>query len=58
MGKQIACNDVVKGCAFQAHAETEEELLKQVAAHAAKEHGVTQVTPELIAQVKAAIQNR
>jgi predicted small metal-binding protein len=58
MTKHIACNDVVNGCAFQASAETEEELLKQVTAHAGKDHGVTQVTPELAAKVKAAIQTR
>jgi predicted small metal-binding protein len=58
MSKQIACNDVVPGCAFEARAATEEELLRQVTAHAAKEHGVREVTPELAARVKAAIQDR
>ncbi len=58
MTKHITCNDLVEGCAFEASAATEEELLKQVAAHAARDHGVTQVTPELQAKVKAAIQNR
>jgi predicted small metal-binding protein len=58
MTKHIACNDVVQGCAFETSAATEEELVKQVTAHAAKDHGVTQVTPELAAKVKAAIQSR
>ncbi len=58
MTKHIACNDVVKGCAFEASAESEEELVKQVTAHAAKDHGVTDVTAELAAKVKAAIQSR
>jgi predicted small metal-binding protein len=58
MTKHIACNDVVNGCAFEASAANEDELLKQVTAHAAKEHGVTEVTPELAAKVKAAIQSR
>lgn len=58
MTKQIACNDVVQGCAFKASAESEEDLVKQVAAHAAKDHGVSEVTPELAAKVKAAIQSR
>jgi predicted small metal-binding protein len=58
MTKHIACHDVVQGCAFEASAATEEELVKQVTAHAAKDHGVTQVTPELAAKVKAAIQSR
>jgi predicted small metal-binding protein len=58
MTKHIACNDVVGRCAFEASAATEEELLKQVTAHAAKDHGLTEVTPELATKVKAAIQSR
>jgi predicted small metal-binding protein len=58
MGKQICCGDVVPGCAWKASAQTEEELVKQVAAHAAEAHGVGEVTPELAAQVKAAIRTR
>lgn len=58
MTKHIACNDVVKGCTFEANAASEEELLKEVTAHAAKDHGVREVTPELAATVKAAIQDR
>lgn len=56
--KYIACASVVPDCPFEATAATEEELMKMVAAHAAHAHGVTEVTPELAQQVKAAIQNR
>jgi len=58
MTKQIACGDVVKGCAFTAEAATEAELVEKVKSHAARDHGVKEVTPELAAQVKAAIQSR
>ena len=58
MTKHIACNDVVAGCKFTASAPSEEELVKKVVSHAAQDHGVKQVTPELAAQVKAAIQSR
>ena len=58
MSKHIACGDVVEGCAFQASAPTEEELMKQVSQHAAQTHGVKEVTPELAAKVKSAIQTR
>ena len=54
----IACGDVVPGCAFTATADTEEELVAQVAAHAAHDHGVTEITPELAAKVKAAIRTQ
>ena len=56
--KRIACGEVVPGCTFTASAPTEEELLKQVAAHAAREHGVTELTPELAAKVKGAIKSQ
>lgn len=58
MSKHIACNDVVKGCAFTASAPTEAELIEKVTQHAAEQHGVARVTPELASQVKAAIQTR
>ena len=56
--KNIACGDIVPGCAFTATGATDEEILAQVAAHAAHDHGVTEITPELAAQVKAAIRTR
>lgn len=57
--KHIACGDgVVPGCTFTASAPTEEELLEKVVAHAARDHGVTEVTPELAAKVKAAIKSQ
>ena len=59
MAKEIACgNGVVPGCKFTAHAETEEELLTKVAEHARKDHGVTEVSPELLSKVKAAVVTR
>jgi len=56
--KYIACASIVPDCPFEATATTEEELLRMVAAHAAHDHGIEEVTPELAAKVKAAIQNR
>jgi predicted small metal-binding protein len=56
--KHIACAEIVPDCDFTASAGTEEELLKKVAAHAAHDHGITEVTPELAAKVKAAIRSR
>ena len=53
----ISCADIVPECPFTASAATEEELLQQVVAHAAHDHGIREVTPELAAKVKAAIKN-
>jgi predicted small metal-binding protein len=58
MTKHIACGDVVEGCPFEASASTEDELVQKVAQHAAQKHGLKNVTPELAAKVKAAIETR
>jgi predicted small metal-binding protein len=58
MAKHISCGLIVDGCEWQGSAPTEEELVQKVVAHAGHAHGVTQVSPELAAQVKAAIQDR
>ena len=55
VSKRIECKSVVPGCDRTGSAETEEALMQQVVAHAAEVHGVKEVTPELAAQVKAAI---
>jgi predicted small metal-binding protein len=56
MAKHIAC--VVEGCSWTADAPSEPELFEKVKAHGAQDHGVTQISPELAARVKAAIENR
>ncbi len=50
----LKCGDLMPGCAFEARAETETEVLEAAAAHAREAHGID-VTPELAEQVKAAI---
>lgn len=57
VSKRIACGAVVPGCSWTATAPTEEALVQQVVAHAAAAHGVTDVTPELAAKVRAAIKD-
>ena len=53
--KRIQCDAIVPGCSWTASAPTEEALLQQVVEHAAEVHGIKDVTPELAAQVRAAI---
>jgi predicted small metal-binding protein len=57
MSKIIDCNKVnpSSDCHHVVRGETEEELLENAKAHA-KEHGFTEVTPELIAMIKANIE--
>ncbi len=58
MSKIIDCNKVnpASGCAHVVRGETEQELLKNAEAHA-KKHGIVEVTPELLAQIKANIED-
>jgi predicted small metal-binding protein len=53
--KVIECHDLFPGCDFRAEAETEADLLKQAAAHAARAHGVTQLTDDIVAKVRGCI---
>ena len=55
--KRIACAEIVPDCPFTASADTEEELLEKVVTHAAHDHGITEITPELAARVRAAIKS-
>jgi predicted small metal-binding protein len=56
MGKVINCVEVVpeSGCDHQVRGATEDEALANAAEHA-KEHGIVEVTPELMERVKAAM---
>jgi predicted small metal-binding protein len=58
MGKIINCAKVnpASGCPHVVRGATEEELLKNAKVHA-KEHGIVDVTPELLEQIKANIQD-
>lgn len=57
MAKVIRCKDVGMDCDFEARAETEEEVLKQAAAHAAATHDMQEIPPDVLAKVRAAIRN-
>jgi predicted small metal-binding protein len=54
MAKVLRCDDVMPGCQFEARG-TEEEVMKKAAEHARKEHNITNLTPEIVNKVKAAI---
>ena len=51
--KAFACGSVVPGCTASFAAETEEEILEQVARHAREDHDMPKVPDELIRQVLA-----
>ena len=58
MAKVIECAkvDPSSGCTQVIRGNTEEEVLRKAAEHA-KQHGIREVTPELMARVKGAIRD-
>ena len=53
--KTFACGSVVPGCTATFSAPTEDGILEQVARHARDDHGLTEVSDDLVAQVRANI---
>jgi predicted small metal-binding protein len=52
--KRFRCGDVVPGCDAE-FTGSEPEILSAVGVHARDAHGITEVSPELVAQVRAAL---
>lgn len=50
--KTFACGDVIPGCGARFSAADEDGIFSLAGAHAAAEHGLTDVTPELIQAVR------
>ena len=50
--KSFSCGSVVPGCTAHFSASTEEGILEQVARHAREDHGLTEASGELVAQVR------
>lgn len=53
--KQFCCGDVVPGCQARFQGMDDDDVLMQVAAHAKSAHGLHDLPPELVSQVRAAI---
>jgi predicted small metal-binding protein len=58
MSKELECAkvDPSSGCQYVVRGETEEEVMRNAAEHA-KEHGIRDVTPELMERVKSSIRD-
>jgi len=55
MTKMLRCRDIGVDCDGVIQAETEEELMRKVAEHAKTVHGMSEISPDMVAKVKAAI---
>lgn len=57
MTKVLRCNDLVPGCPFEARAATESEILAQASEHARNAHGLAEIPPAMLPQIKGAIED-
>ena len=55
MAKVVHCRDIGFDCDGVVKAETEAELMAKVAEHAKSVHNLTEITDEVVEQVKAVI---
>lgn len=53
--KRFACGDVVAGCSWVHNAGSEEQLFDAIKDHAARVHGIVELSPELMDSVKKSI---
>lgn len=53
--KRFACGDVVPGCDAAWVCSSEDDLLAQLAAHAVADHGLVEISADLVAAVRANI---
>ena len=50
--KAFTCGAVVPGCTATFEGETEEDIFPQIAQHAREVHGIEEVSPELVTEVR------
>jgi predicted small metal-binding protein len=53
--KEFKCGELVPGCETVIEAESDDEIMQQVAVHARDAHGMDEVPPEVEEKARAAI---
>ena len=55
--KEFDCGAVVPGCQVRFRADSEDELLREVSAHAREGHGLRELPSELVERVRTQIRD-
>ena len=50
--KQFKCGDVVPGCQWVTRSDDEEELWVEISSHARDTHGMDEVPPEVVDEIR------
>lgn len=53
--KSFSCGQVVPGCQRQFRAESDDDIVRQVAQHASEDHGMHEVPADVVDAVRAGI---
>ena len=56
--KEFRCGVLVPGCYATFEGASDDEILRQVFVHAREEHGMDQVPPEVVDEIRAEISER
>ncbi|HET8950217.1 MAG TPA: DUF1059 domain-containing protein [Solirubrobacteraceae bacterium] len=56
--KEFRCGVLVPGCYATFQGESDDEILRKVFVHAREEHGMDQVPPEVVDEIRAEISDR
>jgi predicted small metal-binding protein len=57
MAKVLNCVEIVPGCAETMRGETAEDVMRQAAEHAAREHQMTDISPDFADKIRARIKD-
>ncbi len=57
MTKVLRCSDLMPGCNWEGRGDSETEVLMLASEHARTAHNLTDISPELMTQVKGAIRD-
>lgn len=57
MAKTLKCGDLMPGCKAVIEGKDVQEVMSKAAQHAAKDHGLSQISPELAQKVQGAIRD-
>lgn len=57
MAKKFKCADIGMSCGYEETANTTEQLMPKIAAHAKAAHGMAQIPKEILANVQAAMKD-
>jgi len=55
--KTLSCRDVGVACDWVGKGKTVEEVMAKAKEHAKKAHGMSEISPEMVAKAKAAIKD-